>query len=563
MRTTVRGRRIPVTATALAAACLLGALVGGCSSSASSPQAAGNSNVTLTLSASPAGPIAPNFNPFSQTSQFGLLGATGMVYEPLLQFDTLTGAIHPWLASAYAWSNGGKTLTFTIRSGVRWSSGQPLTASDVAFTLNLLHKYPAINLESAEFSSATASGNTVTVTFPGPGYTELYNVASTYIVPQSIWGKVGNPATYANPHPVGSGPYLFQSSSPQDIVLVRNPHYWQPGEPKVAKLNYVTFDSNTGANLALEQGQLDWASNFVPDIKTLYVDKNPADNHYWFPAYRDYGLMMNLTEAPFNNVDVRKAISDALDRPAIVAAGEQNEQPPAMSPTGLALPTESKYLAPQYAQLTYSQNLAQARQLLASAGFHKGPGGILVGSNGQPFSFTLLGVSSFTDTTTDLQVIAQELGAIGIQVKLQTEALSTWIEELYTGKYQVTFGPLSASTDPSPFPWYNTVLNSALSAPIGGLALGDQERWKDPATDALLAEYQTAATSAKQQQALDGLEAIMVNDVPVIPFAESVDWSETSTSQVTGWPSASDPYASPELAGPNAEYVVLHLQPAK
>ena len=78
-----------------------------------------------------------------------------------------------------------------------------------------------------------------------------------------------------------------------------------------------------------------------------------------------------------------------------------------------------------------------------------------------------------------------------------------------------------------------------------------------------LAQYEAATTPVAQQQALDGLQSVMVNDVPVIPFAESVEWSEYSSSQVTGWPSAADPYASGELTGANAEYVVLHLRPVK
>ena len=106
----------------------------------------------------------------------------------------------------------------------------------------------------------------------------------------------------------------------------------------MATLNYVTFDSNTSANLALEQGELDWAGNFVPNIRSLYVAKDPQHNHFWFPPLRSYGLVLNITQHPFDNVSVRQAISFALNRQQIVSAGEQNEQPAAVSPTDRRCP---------------------------------------------------------------------------------------------------------------------------------------------------------------------------------------------------------------------------------
>ncbi len=534
--------------------------------SASTAEAAGggtSKGVVLNVSASPAGPISQNFNPYSETAAFNFLGATSMIYETLLQFDSLkSGVVRPWLATSYAWSNGGRTLTFQIRKGVLWSDGRPFSAADVAFTLNLLKKNPSLNLAGVQFATAVASGSAVIVTFTGPGYTLLYNIANTYIVPQHIWSTVGNPAAYINPNPVGTGPYLLKSWSVQRISLTKNPKFWQPGLPKVAGLNYVTFDSNTSANLALEQGQLDWASNFVPDIRSLYVAKDPQHNHFWFPPLRSYGLVLNITQHPFDNVSVRQAISAALNRQQIVAAGEQNEQPAAVSPTGLALPTQAQDLAPQFKNLRYRQNIAKAKGLLAKAGYHLS-NGVMVNSSGQALSFGMLVPGSFTDTTTDLQVIAQQLQAIGIKASIDSVSISTWAVDLFTGKFQVSFGSgaLVSSSDPSPFPWYNLGLNYALSAPIGTIASADQERWNDSATNTLVAEYANAQTNAQRQAALYGLEAIQVTKSPTIPFAEGVAWSEYSTAKVTGWPSASNPYTVGSPLGASAEYVVLHLTP--
>ncbi len=559
-------RWLPVLALATTLAIVAAACSSSTSSSSSSASARSGAAqpVVLNVSASPAGPIQANFNPYSETAAFNLLGATTMVYEPLYQFNALKeGDVHPWLATSYTWSNQGQTLTFHIRDGVKWSDGTPFSAADVAFTLNLLKNNSALNLAGIQFATATASGSTVVVTFNGPGYTDFFGVANTLILPQHIWSAQSNPSAFANPKPVGTGPYVLKSSSIQQISLVKNPNYWQPGLPKVAGLNYVTFDSNTSANLALEQGQLDWAGNFVPNIKSLYVAKDPVHNHYWFPPLRAYGLVLNITMAPFADVRVRQAISYALDRNAIVAAGEQNEQPAAESPTGLALPTQAQYLAPQYMNLRYSQNITKAKTLLTQAGYHLS-NGVMVNNAGQALSFKMLVPGSFTDTTTDLQVISQQLKQVGIQASIDSVSIATWAVDLYTGKFEASFGSgggLISSFDPSPFPWYNQGLNYALSAPIGQFASGDQERWNDSQTNALLAQYANAQTDAARQKALYSLEGIQVTKSPTVPFAESVAWSEYSTKKVTGWPSAANPYSIATPAGAGAEYVVLHLTP--
>ena len=104
------------------------------------------------------------FNPYDQTSLSAANNMQDLTYEPLLMFNMMnpTQAPIPWLASAYSWSDGGKTLTFTVRSGVRWSDGRPLTGADVAFTYNLLKHNPAMQSTAPGPtplpSSATASG---------------------------------------------------------------------------------------------------------------------------------------------------------------------------------------------------------------------------------------------------------------------------------------------------------------------------------------------------------------------------------------------------------------------
>src|SRR5579875_339523 len=218
--TTVKLTRSALGAVAVCALALGTAACGG--SGPSHPGASGpGSSAVLTMEGSPTGPIPRNFNPFSPTSASNILGSTALVYEPLIQYDLVKpGTTYPWLATGYSWSNGGKTITFTIRSGVTWSNGSPFSASDVAYTFNLLKEYPAINTNGLQITSASApNATTAVISFSSPAYSELYYIAgSTWIVPQSVWSKIGNPSTYSDPNTIGTGPYVLSTYSPNGLM---------------------------------------------------------------------------------------------------------------------------------------------------------------------------------------------------------------------------------------------------------------------------------------------------------------------------------------------------------
>jgi peptide/nickel transport system substrate-binding protein len=523
----------------------------------------GTAATTLTIEGSPTGPITENFNPFDTTGPAWLLGAVGMIYEPLFQYNLAKpGQSYPWLATSEQFSDGDKTLTFQLRHGVTWSDGKPFTSADVAFTFNLLKKYPAINTLGITFTSiSTPTPYTVVMHFAAPAYVQLYNIAGdTFIVPEHLWTGV-NPVTFANAHPVGTGPYVLSQMNAQGMTLVKNTHYWQPGEPAVDKLEYEVFDSNNSAGAALESGQIDWAGSFVARVQQEFASRDPQHNQYWFVAYRPVYLVLNLTESPFNLLPVREALSISLDRAGVVAAGEYGEQPPATSPTGVVLPEEQSLLSPQYGNLRYTTDLAQARALLKQAGFKEAADGKFTEPDGKPFAFTIIGPTAYTDLMSDDQAIAQQWDALGAQVTVQGESVGTWYDQGLTGDYQVTLSaPGSAQTE-DPYAAYNETLNSALSSPVGKSSVGDIEHFESPATNALLNDWANATTAAARQQAMDGIESVMVNQIPVIPLFDNVYFAEWNTSQFTGWPTQRNPYDMPAPAGSFAEVVILHLHP--
>src|SRR5690242_18105364 len=180
-----------------------------CSSSSPSSSGSTGSNTgsaatgkTLVMESSPESTITQTFNPFVPTGAPWGMGATGLIYEPLIQFNLAAPPkYYPWLATSYAWSNGGKTLTFAIRQGVKWNDGQPFTPADVVFTFNMPKANAAVHLNGVKYDQVSASGNNVVLNFTTPQFTNLQSIAGTAIVPEHIWKSVSNPATFADPSP--------------------------------------------------------------------------------------------------------------------------------------------------------------------------------------------------------------------------------------------------------------------------------------------------------------------------------------------------------------------------
>src|SRR5213079_3089185 len=263
-------------------------------------KAAGNS--TLAISNESGQLWSCGFNPLNPS--FAQL-AVGFIYEPLVYVNPLQqGKTTPMLATSYAWSNGNKTLTFTIRKGVKWSDGKPFSAADVVYTFQLLKKYPALDLNAnwSVLKSVTQNGDKVTFSFKTAAVPYFYYIADqTPIVAKHIWSSIKNPSTYKDDHPTGTGPYTMSSCSPQVIKYKKNPSYWQSGKPAIDTVYYPAFTSNDPANQQLASGKAQWGSQFIPNINKFYASKSP-DNHYWFPPVVNVAVYINQKDPVLSNL---------------------------------------------------------------------------------------------------------------------------------------------------------------------------------------------------------------------------------------------------------------------
>jgi len=564
-------RALAVTAAALAAAGLAACpsstssttsgTTGGNGSNSSA--ATGGNQPALVMESSPENSITRNFNPFTVTTPVYGMGPDGLIYEPLIQFNLAKPPEnYPWLATGFTWADGGKSITFAIRTGVKWNDGQAFTPDDVVFTYNLLKANKGINLTGLQITNVSASGNNVTITFPTSQYMNLQNVATVAILPKHIWSTVGDPSTYVDSKAVGTGPYTVSNFNSQGITLAANPSYWQP--VPVKKVFFPVYTSNTGATNALFAGQIDWTGNFIPGLKENFVNKDPAHNSYWMAPNATNALFPNLNRWPTNQLAVRQAISAAIDRTAIGAQGEAGLEAPASNATGLTLPTFAAWSGPVASMsLKATADAASAQQILTKAGYKKDGAGFYA-LNGKEVKLTIVDPAAYTDYAQDDQIIAQQLKAVGINATFSGLTVDAWNAAVAAGTFDMTMHWGNGGI--TPYSLYSNWLDSRLA--VGNNATGDYERLNDPKVNAMLDKLNGDQTVEQQTADLAPIMQYVATNLPVIPTVNSAAWFESSSKHFTGWPTEQNPYESGQPSGSNNnagtgtdEVVILRLKP--
>jgi peptide/nickel transport system substrate-binding protein len=384
------------------------------------------------------------------------------------------------------------------------------------------------------------------------------------ILPQSIWGKVGNPATYADPNPVGTGPYKLKTFTPQGFTLTKNTGYWQASLAKVGNVYFPVYTSNTGALSALFNDQIDWTGNFIPGLQKDFVAKAPAYHHFWEAPGSTNAFIPNLNKWPTNQLAVRKAISLAVNRTVLATEGEAGLENPVLNATGITLPTYSAWSGPVASQtVSATGNAAGAQAVLKAAGYTKGSNGFFQ-KGGKTVSVTLISPSAYTDYAEVGSIAAQELKNAGIDASFQGISVNAWNQDMATGNF--TLAEHWSNGGVTPYNLYDNWLDSALYN--GTAATGDYEGLKSPAIDAALANLAGASSVAQQTAALTPIEKFVAANLPVIPITTASDWFEYNSQHWVGWPTQSNPYDSGQPSGSNNnagtgtdEVVILHLSP--
>jgi peptide/nickel transport system substrate-binding protein len=555
----------------IAAAAVLSMGIAACSNSSSTPP--GSSSVQgkpLVIETTALSPMTNNFNPFDTTGTGYTVHAVDLYNLPLYVFDTLkpTEAPIPELGTHYAWSNGGRTLTVTIRSDAKWSDGKAVSGADVAFTFGLLKKYPAVNTSGEPTpTSATSSGDTTVINYSQPEYAQLYLILQTQIVPQHVFGSVSNPATFTDSNPVSDGPYVLDQFSPQGFTMKINPDYYAKSTLHVPEVDFPSYTSNANLVPPVANGTIDWAGNDIAGISQNYLAKS-TDNHTWqssAPYLSDnnvVGLFFNTTKKPLNDASVRQAISYGIDREQLSVLGESGTEPVDNSSSGLLLPTDQSYLTPSLAgDLPSTSDTAKVKSILTADGYS------MVGKYwekaGQKITFSIMDPVQYSDYYEDSQLIADQLNKEGFNVSVDGipggNGGNVWAQNLAVGDFTAAIHWGAQGT--SPYFYYNNWMNYSQSAAIGQPANNDLGRFDYAPAQAALNEYASTSNPTTQAAAISTLENIFSTQVPVAPLLGGAAWAEFSTRDYTGWPTASNPYMDPGPNIPEILYTITQLKP--
>jgi peptide/nickel transport system substrate-binding protein len=159
-----------------------------------------------------------------------------------------------------------------------------------------------------------------------------------------------------------------------------------------------------------------------------------------------------------------------------------------------------------------------------------------------------------------MQVIQQNLKAVGIQLTPDNLTNTGFTAALYNGKFDLAYYD-QQSFGPGPYYELRNWLDSHNTAPIGQIATSNYERYSNPSTDALLQQFASTTSDTEQHSIISKLQQVMLTELPIIPVVEAVDWYQYSTAHQTGWPTPDNPYAQPSAyAYPDMEQVLLHLK---
>src|SRR6267143_2927114 len=502
--------------------------------------------------------FSEDFNPYDNNSVSSSMGTRSIVNEPLFEFDQLDATAageHPWLATAYAFQNGGKDLQVTIRQNVKFSDGSGFGPADVAATFKMLQN-PKANTRGVptQASEPTVSGNNVTLHFASAQYTGLFNILSnTFMLKASMANQIATDPTMTIKVPLGTGPFMLDSYSSSIIKWKPNPNYWG-GTPPESAIWTPSIATNAAASDALISGQLDWAGNDIPNVYANYVNLNPLTNHAWFAAGSTVTLWFNLNPGNggatgIDDPAVRKAVSYGVDRNALAQLGESGYEQPASSSSALILPNQNAFLPSDGTMkndLSISGSVADAAAAKA-AGL---PAGADVYDILKAGGWTAPASSRYDSGTGTFKSGGNCDG---------TNTANCWTKGGKIIKFSLY--------DPVPFSdyWECAALMSQELQPLGMdvTTTAHYIGYTNSAADAALRKYESTdpADTATLYPIVQQLEKIMSTDVPEAPLLYGADWNVFSSAKYTGWPNQSHPYMNPSPSDPQMPYILMQLKP--
>ncbi|MDX6337119.1 MAG: peptide/nickel transport system substrate-binding protein [Streptosporangiaceae bacterium] len=343
------------------------------------------------------------------------------MFQPLFTVTPNGKGVQPLLATGYKVSSDKKIYTFTLRPGVKFSTGKAMTSADVKFSLDQARAAAQGwgYIDSAIKSVAAPSPSTVVVTLKYPWAPLLADLSlfSNAIVPASYGGKS---ETQFYTAPVGTGPFKWDYwHKGSALKLLRNPYYWEKGKPYLNSVTWTDVPSDNTRQLQLKGGQAQ-VDEFPAWSTVASLKSTPNVVMHLFNSTRTDYMSFNEKVKPLQDVHVRRAISLAVNRSALVKAVLFGNGKPANS----LFPPQVPYYSAANQGLQY--NLSAAKAEMAKSTVPHG------------FSTTMLVPSGFSDWSTVASIVQSELKPLGIKLNIQQLDPNTVSTDQQSLKYDMT-----------------------------------------------------------------------------------------------------------------------------
>jgi oligopeptide transport system substrate-binding protein len=427
------------------------------------------------------------------------------------------GSAQPRLAEK--WENQDNTVwTFHLRAGITWSDGTAITAQDVVWSWQRLvdpatgspyatypgnmHIVNAADITQGKKAPDTLGvkaldDTTLQVTLNQPTASFLPMLAHPSLVPvdKVLIGRFADKWTKPE-HFVGSGPYKITDWVVNEkIVAVRNPRYWDDKHTVINTVTYLPISSETADVNRYKAGEIDM-TNTIPVNQFAQLKKTLGAEVHITPQLATYYYQFNTTKPPFNDARVRRALNMALDKDIIADKVMGQGQRPAWV---ISQPEIGgvKIASPDYAAWPRDKRIAEAKKLLAEAGFDAA----------HPLTFNLLYNTMETHQRIAIAASSMWQKNLGVTAKLQNQEWKTMLDTMHTGNFDAVRYAWIADYDDAA-----TFLNT--------FRTGDSENtslYSNPAYDELMHSAAKAKDANERGKDYQQAEAILAQDVPAIP----------------------------------------------
>jgi peptide/nickel transport system substrate-binding protein len=377
--------------------------------------------------------VPQTFDP-TQSSQIKTWYVWQFAYEGLVRAD-ISGKIEPVLASSWTVNPQLTVYEFTLRDGVKFSDGTPLLADDVVFSFQRLNE-KGLPYAKDRFKSLAAvtkvDDHKVRFELKQPDAGFLLNLGSPFVVGSAILSQKWSQSHDPKQEMMGTGPFEMVSYSPNtQLVLKRNPNYWnKDAAAKITDLTIRYMPEQSAQIAGLKSGQIDLM--FPSAESHLQIKDDATIKTVEVASPNTLRLNVNSQRPPFDNVDVRRALSLALNRDETVQGAFLGEAVPS------AQVPPSYPWAPKLAELKYQkQDIAQAKALLAKAGH---PNGLDITLN------HLAGWAPYMDRFAE--IVKTQMAQAGIRVTIQANQNAVWLDKQNRADYEIMDNEYAYQADP-------------------------------------------------------------------------------------------------------------------